>query len=153
MASLPTKILSTRCVATFKAVNRGAPLTRTHHPYSELLASNISTKTHPLAVVISGGFSSSRSLSTSARLLSSTPSVKKQSSTASSNESSPRHGASNNQSPSPDDFKISFQDIGMNRTTRFVVYAVVGVLGTMETIFWCKALWRWWSGGEEGKAE
>ncbi|KAI1351795.1 hypothetical protein F5Y01DRAFT_109567 [Xylaria sp. FL0043] len=51
--------------------------------------------------------------------------------------------------PSEDGFKVSFRDLGMNRITKFVVYATIGVLGTMETIFWCKALWRWWTGGEE----
>lgn len=48
-----------------------------------------------------------------------------------------RHKAT---APTEDEFKISFRDLGMNRVTKFVVYTVVTVLGTMETIFWCKVL-------------
>ncbi|KAK5630828.1 hypothetical protein RRF57_006543 [Xylaria bambusicola] len=66
--------------------------------------------------------------------------------------------AGKNGSPSPDkrqtsedDFKISFRDLGMNRITKFVVYTAICVFGTMETIFWCKAIWRWWTGGEESE--
>ncbi|KAI3325015.1 hypothetical protein HD806DRAFT_491742 [Xylariaceae sp. AK1471] len=92
-------------------------------------------------------------LTTSTRLLSSASSAsakKNDSANAPKNISQPSQStASNRQAPSPEDFKISFRDLGMNRITKFVVYAVIGVLGTMETIFWCKALWRWWSGGEE----
>ncbi|KAI1367561.1 hypothetical protein F5Y08DRAFT_298266, partial [Xylaria arbuscula] len=88
-----------------------------------------------------------------ARLLSSScPTFDKQASTnaagkaASSSASGTDHRGT---SPPPeDDFKISFRDLGMNRTTKLVVYTVIGILGTMETIFWCKAIWRWWKGGE-----
>ncbi|KAI1312755.1 hypothetical protein F5Y03DRAFT_339017 [Xylaria venustula] len=54
-----------------------------------------------------------------------------------------------NSTPSEEDFKVSFRDLGMNRITKFVVYTTIGILGTMESIFWCQALWRWWIGAGE----
>lgn len=32
----------------------------------------------------------------------------------------------------------------MTRTTRLVVLVVVGVLGTVESVFWAQAGWRWY---------
>ncbi|GAP84144.1 putative cutinase transcription factor 1 protein [Rosellinia necatrix] len=61
----------------------------------------------------------------------------------------PKSSSRNTSTSSEDNFKVSFRDLGMNRITKFVVYAIVGVLGTMETIFWCKVLWRWWTGDQE----
>ncbi|KAI0205424.1 hypothetical protein F4808DRAFT_456411 [Astrocystis sublimbata] len=52
-------------------------------------------------------------------------------------------------SPPEEEFHIRFRDLGMNRITKFVVFVVIGVLGTMESVFWCKVLWRWWTRNEE----
>ncbi|KAI1422176.1 hypothetical protein F5Y12DRAFT_717582 [Xylaria sp. FL1777] len=95
-----------------------------------------------------------RSPTTGARLLSSSVSLlnKKDVTTNTGKGASQPHSRPGNpqtSAPSQDDYKISFQDLGMTRITKFVVYTVIGILGTMETIFWCKALWRWWAGGEE----
>ncbi|KAI0514391.1 hypothetical protein F5B22DRAFT_647704 [Xylaria bambusicola] len=71
---------------------------------------------------------------------------------AGKNPSSSSSSSSDKRPPSSeDDFKINFRDLGMNRLTKFVVYAAICVVGTMETIFWCKAIWRWWTGGEESE--
>lgn len=45
--------------------------------------------------------------------------------------------------------QISFKDLGMSRNVKIFVYLVIGVLGTMETVFWTKAIWRWFKGGQE----
>ncbi|KIW18538.1 hypothetical protein PV08_02826 [Exophiala spinifera] len=38
---------------------------------------------------------------------------------------------------------FSFAGLGASRGVRITVMAAIGVLGTMETIFWTKALWRY----------
>ena len=48
--------------------------------------------------------------------------------------------------------QVSFKDLGMSRNVKVFVYLVIGVLGTMESIFWVKAIWRWYKGGEEEKS-
>lgn len=48
--------------------------------------------------------------------------------------------------------QFSFKDLGMSRNVKVFVYLVIGVLGTMESIFWAKAIWRWYKGGEEEKS-
>ncbi|KAI1498531.1 hypothetical protein F5X99DRAFT_411945 [Biscogniauxia marginata] len=53
--------------------------------------------------------------------------------------------------PGSDEF--SLKGLGMTRGVKIVVYTVVGVLGTMETVFWTKVLWRWWTNkGEEDES-
>ncbi|KAI1169094.1 hypothetical protein F5B18DRAFT_593987 [Nemania serpens] len=89
------------------------------------------------------------------RLLSSpsTPTPVKKDGTASASKngspSQPGRGDHQTSSPSEDHFTINFRDLGMNRITKFVVFTVISVLGTMEIIFWCKVLWRWWTGEQE----
>lgn len=46
--------------------------------------------------------------------------------------------------------KISFKDLGMTSTVKIVVYGAVGILGTMESIFYGQMIWRWYKGeGDE----
>ncbi|KAI1486983.1 hypothetical protein F5X96DRAFT_183450 [Biscogniauxia mediterranea] len=66
-------------------------------------------------------------------------------------------GSSNSQpaggAPTLDD-AISFKSLGMTRGVRIVVYTALGIFGTMETIFWIKVFWRWWTGkGEEDEPQ
>ncbi|KAI0977449.1 hypothetical protein F4678DRAFT_15519 [Xylaria arbuscula] len=95
------------------------------------------------------------SLITASRLLSSSsisPFNKRRVSNSAGKDKPPRQPPSNNNhnsTPSEEDFKVSFRDLGMNRITKFVVYFTISVLGTMESIFWCQTLWRWWAGVEE----
>ncbi|KAI1197285.1 hypothetical protein F5X97DRAFT_302771 [Nemania serpens] len=83
----------------------------------------------------------------------STPAKKDGTTSASKNLNGSRSSQSGrdhqSSSPSEDHFTINFRDLGMSRITKFVVYTVITVLGTMETIFWCKVLWRWWTGEQE----
>lgn len=41
--------------------------------------------------------------------------------------------------------KFSFANLGANRAVMITVYTALGILGTMETIFWTKALWRYFA--------
>jgi hypothetical protein len=129
--------------AVAAAIIRGASLTRAYpYPWAPQLSSNTSTRIglRIAAAARTFGLGSSRSLSmTCARLLSSSPTPVKKSLTGSQHtDRSPSQ--SSEQTPSSDDFKVSFRDLGMTRVTKFVVYAAITVLATMETIFWCKAL-------------
>ncbi|KAI1754578.1 hypothetical protein F4782DRAFT_36521 [Xylaria castorea] len=135
-----------------RAGTRGAPLTRTH-PNLDVpsISIDIPGKIN-ICATRHNGIISRRSLSTGASSLSTPKPAKKDVATNATKNglpSQPSSGSQQTSSPSEDDFKISFHNLGMNRTTKFVVYAVVGVLGTMETIFWCKVLWHWWTGNEE----
>ena len=38
---------------------------------------------------------------------------------------------------------FSLQSLGATRTVKVVVYTAIGIIGTMETIFWTKAGWRY----------
>ncbi|KAI0457990.1 hypothetical protein F5B21DRAFT_501006 [Xylaria acuta] len=133
---------------------RGAPVTRAHPNLCEPSASiNISRKINTCAIR-HHGIESRRGLTAGAclsSLSSSTPAKKGVATNASKNgsPSQSRPGSRQTSSPSENDFKFSFHNLGMNRITKLVVYGVVGVLGTMETIFWCKVLWRWWTSNEE----
>ncbi|OGM45031.1 hypothetical protein ABOM_005762 [Aspergillus bombycis] len=44
---------------------------------------------------------------------------------------------------------FNFESLGMSKGTKAFVIAILCCFGTMETWFWCKAIWRWW----QGKAE
>ncbi|KKZ67589.1 hypothetical protein EMCG_06648 [[Emmonsia] crescens] len=48
---------------------------------------------------------------------------------------------------------LSFEGLGLSRNMKIVVLGLVGVLGTMEAWFWCKAIRRWWKGIEEERDE
>ncbi|QSS59849.1 hypothetical protein I7I51_04645 [Histoplasma capsulatum] len=43
---------------------------------------------------------------------------------------------------------FSFEGLGLSRNMKMVVLGLVGVFGTVETWFWCKAIWRWWTAPE-----
>ncbi|KAI0416827.1 hypothetical protein F5X98DRAFT_375474 [Xylaria grammica] len=135
-----------------RAAIRGASLTRTQPRFCAPSLSINTPGNINVYTLRCYGIGSSRSLTTGARLLSSTstPPLKDVTSNTGKNGSSSQSkpGSHQTSGTSEDDFKISFRDLGMNRITKFVVYTMVGVLGTMETIFWCKAIWRWWKGGE-----
>ncbi|KAJ5634020.1 hypothetical protein N7528_001862 [Penicillium herquei] len=45
---------------------------------------------------------------------------------------------------------VSFESLGIGRSMRLFLFAVFGVLGTIETWVWCKAIWiRWKNRTEE----
>ncbi|KAI1126378.1 hypothetical protein F5Y10DRAFT_267154 [Nemania abortiva] len=129
----------------------GAQLTRTHRTHAGLRSTTISRRIDARAVghynTISRSFTSSSSLLPSP---STSTSAKKDVTTGASKRGPSSQSRPGTPRPSEDDFKINFRDLGMSRITKLVVYSVICVLGTMETIFWCKVLWRWWTSDEEG---
>ncbi|KAL6243112.1 hypothetical protein RBB50_010212 [Rhinocladiella similis] len=48
---------------------------------------------------------------------------------------------------------FSFAGLGASRTVRITVVAALGVLGTIETVFWAKALWRYFYPSTEVTSE
>lgn len=46
-------------------------------------------------------------------------------------------------SSNPELPRIKFSDLGASPAVKYTLYAVLGVLGTMETIFYAKVGWRW----------
>ncbi|KAJ5832333.1 hypothetical protein N7474_000644 [Penicillium riverlandense] len=47
----------------------------------------------------------------------------------------------------------SLESLGISRNVKVFLFVVLGIFGTIETWFWCKAAWVWWKnrfgGGEE----
>ncbi|OJJ32666.1 hypothetical protein ASPWEDRAFT_589041 [Aspergillus wentii DTO 134E9] len=39
---------------------------------------------------------------------------------------------------------LSFEALGINKNTKIFIFIVFGILGTIETVFWCQTIWRWW---------
>ncbi|KAI0119868.1 hypothetical protein GGR51DRAFT_4 [Nemania sp. FL0031] len=129
--------------SALKAAISGARLTRMH---PSLLSIRMSRQ---IDACVGLDNAISRSFASSTSLLSSLPtSTSTNTSSTSSDRPSlkPRLDTHQTNAPLEDGFQVNFRDLGMNRITKFVVYAVICVLGTMETIFWCKVLWRWWTG-------
>ncbi|OTB16848.1 hypothetical protein K445DRAFT_283926 [Daldinia sp. EC12] len=74
-------------------------------------------------------------------------------SSSSLSKNRPANDPSNKQ---PDDIPpmgFSFEGLGMTRTTKIVVIIIISIFGTMETIFYAKWLWRWYSGTENNETE
>jgi hypothetical protein len=34
---------------------------------------------------------------------------------------------------------------------KVVLLVILGGFGSIETYFWCRAIWTWWVGGEHGE--
>ncbi|RYO86397.1 hypothetical protein DL766_006973 [Monosporascus sp. MC13-8B] len=48
--------------------------------------------------------------------------------------------------------RISFADLGMSRNVKVVVYVLIGIFGTIESIVWTQAIWRWFKGEKDDVA-
>ncbi|PGG98820.1 hypothetical protein AJ80_09457 [Polytolypa hystricis UAMH7299] len=48
---------------------------------------------------------------------------------------------------------FSLDSLGLSRNMKIFLIGILCVFGTMETWFWCKAIWRWWKGGEKEEDE
>ncbi|KAF7592147.1 hypothetical protein BBP40_000634 [Aspergillus hancockii] len=58
--------------------------------------------------------------------------------------------SSPNKSNEPPEFPVlSLEGLGLSKGTKAFLIAILCCLGTMETWFWCKAIWRWWKGNVE----
>lgn len=44
---------------------------------------------------------------------------------------------------------VSLESLGIGKNMKVFLIAILCVLGTIETWFWCKAIWIWWKGGQE----
>lgn len=44
--------------------------------------------------------------------------------------------------------KFSLEGLGLSKNMRIVVLVIISIFGTLETWVYCKAIWRWWKGGE-----
>ncbi|KAJ6013447.1 hypothetical protein N7540_008038 [Penicillium herquei] len=44
---------------------------------------------------------------------------------------------------------VTFESLGIGKNMRLFLFAVFGVLGTIETWFWCKAIFVWWKNKTE----
>ncbi|KAH7042263.1 hypothetical protein B0J12DRAFT_579520 [Macrophomina phaseolina] len=63
--------------------------------------------------------------------------------------SDPKHDSE--PSANPDYPPFSFEALGVSKNMKMGIIGLLSVFGTIETWFWCKAIWRWWNG--ESKAE
>src|SRR5690349_3541467 len=74
----------------------------------------------------------------------------------SGNESSrPRSDAEKTRSENVDPFgtsSVTLESLGIGKNMKIFLLAVLGVLGTIETWLWCKAIWFWWKrDGKDGE--
>ncbi|EZF33552.1 hypothetical protein H109_01942 [Trichophyton interdigitale MR816] len=46
---------------------------------------------------------------------------------------------------------VSLESLGIGKNMKIILLIVLSVLGTIETWFWCKAIWTWWKGGKKDK--
>ena len=44
---------------------------------------------------------------------------------------------------------FSLESLGIGRNMKMFLVAVLCVLGTIETWFWCNAIWIWWKGDKK----
>ena len=44
---------------------------------------------------------------------------------------------------------VSLGSLGIGKKMKVFLIAILCVFGTIETWFWCKAIWIWWKGGQE----
>ncbi|KAI1328817.1 hypothetical protein F5Y16DRAFT_368047 [Xylariaceae sp. FL0255] len=138
MSSILAENVKSSCRLRLASLKRMSP----YYHYSHI----VSTQTRRYTIRSGPMWREIRLPLAGSRLLSSTTSPNKKP----SSEAPRPTGSPNKGEPTPDDFKIDFRDLGMNRTTKIVVYTAITIIGTMETIFWCKAAWRWWKGEEDG---
>ncbi|OTB05847.1 hypothetical protein M426DRAFT_21579 [Hypoxylon sp. CI-4A] len=64
----------------------------------------------------------------------------------------PETKKANNRSPKseePPPMNFSFEGLGMSRNTKVAVIVILSIFGTIETIFWIKWIWRWFSGAKD----
>ncbi|KAI5459343.1 hypothetical protein BGZ63DRAFT_390744 [Mariannaea sp. PMI_226] len=42
---------------------------------------------------------------------------------------------------------FSFEALGLSRNMKVFLIIILSIFGTLETWFYCKAIWQWWKGG------
>ncbi|KAI1139008.1 hypothetical protein F5Y05DRAFT_358779 [Hypoxylon sp. FL0543] len=48
---------------------------------------------------------------------------------------------------------FSFEGLGMSRNTKIAVIVILSIFGTIESIFWIKWIWNWFSGTKGDESE
>ncbi|CAI6064835.1 unnamed protein product [Clonostachys chloroleuca] len=43
---------------------------------------------------------------------------------------------------------FNLNSLGLSKNMKILVLGIISIFGTIETWFWCKAIWRWWKGSE-----
>ncbi|CAG9989525.1 unnamed protein product [Clonostachys byssicola] len=41
---------------------------------------------------------------------------------------------------------FNLNSLGLSKNMKILVLGIISIFGTVETWFWCKAIWRWWKG-------
>lgn len=44
--------------------------------------------------------------------------------------------------------KFSFEALGVSRNMKIALIVVLTIFGSIETWFWCRAIWQWWKGDQ-----
>ena len=63
--------------------------------------------------------------------------------------SRPRQGSPSNQNPSYPAF--NFDSLGIGKHMKVALIIILSIFGTIETWFWCKAIWEWRKGSKESQ--
>ncbi|KAI0898001.1 hypothetical protein F4806DRAFT_386448 [Annulohypoxylon nitens] len=53
----------------------------------------------------------------------------------------------------PPPMNFSFEGLGLTKNTKIAVIVIISIFGTIETIFWIKTIWRWFSGAKNDESE
>ncbi|KAK8147107.1 hypothetical protein G3M48_002096 [Beauveria asiatica] len=72
-------------------------------------------------------------------------------STAAATQPSRKPAAVETESRNPELPKFSLDGLGVSKNMKVLLIVVLSIFGTMETWFYCQAIWRWWY-GEQGLA-
>lgn len=48
---------------------------------------------------------------------------------------------------------VSLESLGIGRNMKLFLLVVLSIIGTIETWFWCKAIWIWWKGDGNKEVE
>ncbi|KAH7254590.1 hypothetical protein B0J15DRAFT_494673 [Fusarium solani] len=46
---------------------------------------------------------------------------------------------------------FSLDALGLSKNMKVVVLVLISIFGTIETWFYCQAIWRWWKGRQESQ--
>ncbi|KAJ2968214.1 hypothetical protein NQ176_g9288 [Zarea fungicola] len=66
-------------------------------------------------------------------------------------QQSSKANSQESQNGNPELPKFSLDGLGVSKNMKIFLVVVLSIFGTMETWFYCKAIWRWWK-GEQGLA-
>jgi preprotein translocase subunit SecF len=46
---------------------------------------------------------------------------------------------------------FSLSGLGLSKNMRIGLLVIISIFGTIETWFYCQAIWRWWKGKQAAK--